>query len=73
MEGYELIRLILRTYPDLSNILAGQHGTGAVHAAAYWANIPAIQMIKEHVEQHCPGRAMPWSLECSSFKRIHTP
>jgi hypothetical protein len=40
----------------------GSQGFNALHTAAYWSNRTAIQMIKEHVDEHYPDKEVPYNV-----------
>ncbi|KAI8725603.1 Protein kinase domain-containing protein [Fusarium sp. LHS14.1] len=60
---HQITGMLLQKYPDYDPLFTRSKTRRTVlHVAAYWSDKTALQMIKDHVQCHCPGKPVPWNL-----------
>lgn len=57
--GHRLTKMILKKYPEASNIALGHENRSALFHATLWTNRLAIQYMKDHVRSLRPPQTLP--------------
>ncbi|KAL3455207.1 hypothetical protein BJX64DRAFT_295271 [Aspergillus heterothallicus] len=61
LPNHRLVPIIMKTYSDPVYILLG-HPYPALHTAAQYANMVALEIFINHIEANTPDQPVPWNL-----------